>query len=383
MKIQAVCEETGLTDKAVRYYINEGLVTPKYTQNYLGRRSYNFSLEDISLLSDISILRKFGFTVPEIRAVIFDPAKSISIISQVKERKAADITNNEKSLNAMSHFDFENEYTVSQIAQILSEATETMMLPRSDNRINFGVLVRNVIYIITLILGAAMLMPALLFAYTGLSLIFEHRYPHCNIPLLTVSLLLIISPFIIIVVLSLLKVKKHSKPPIYAEAAYLLSYFCVLIGIVLFVIMSYSSISMTTNIDNYLDFGSGDHMELYEVPSFFPKEVFTKQESSKPKYMYRARREYMGYSAEVFAQWTLTESAFNTELARIDAYFKDNEEYEIINKGEYVCYTYTPENRYLSAGFAYNTETHTVRYYYSNFYYDPIGGELYWDSVKW
>ena len=36
MKIKTVCEKTGLTDRTIRYYIEEGLVSPSYTENYLG-----------------------------------------------------------------------------------------------------------------------------------------------------------------------------------------------------------------------------------------------------------------------------------------------------------------------------------------------------------
>ena len=50
MKIKAVCEATGLTDRTVRYYIEEGLLSPKYTENYLGRKNYDFSQQDIKNL---------------------------------------------------------------------------------------------------------------------------------------------------------------------------------------------------------------------------------------------------------------------------------------------------------------------------------------------
>ena len=39
MKIKQVCEQTGLTDRAIRYYIDEGLAAPAYTENYMGRRA--------------------------------------------------------------------------------------------------------------------------------------------------------------------------------------------------------------------------------------------------------------------------------------------------------------------------------------------------------
>ena len=54
MKIKAVCEATGLTDRAVRYYIDEGLIEPDYTENYHGRRNYDFSDEDVRALKRIA-----------------------------------------------------------------------------------------------------------------------------------------------------------------------------------------------------------------------------------------------------------------------------------------------------------------------------------------
>lgn len=38
MKIKEVCEKTGLTDRAIRYYIENGLVFPDKNENYAGHR---------------------------------------------------------------------------------------------------------------------------------------------------------------------------------------------------------------------------------------------------------------------------------------------------------------------------------------------------------
>lgn len=74
MKIKQVCELTGLTDRAIRFYIEEGLVTPAYTENYLGRKSFTFTEEDAQRLKDIIVLRKFGFSIEEIKLIQTDPA---------------------------------------------------------------------------------------------------------------------------------------------------------------------------------------------------------------------------------------------------------------------------------------------------------------------
>lgn len=59
MKIKAVCEHTGLSDRAVRLYIDSGLLSPDKTENYAGRRSFDFSQEDLSQLNRIAALRVY------------------------------------------------------------------------------------------------------------------------------------------------------------------------------------------------------------------------------------------------------------------------------------------------------------------------------------
>ena len=63
MKIKAVCEHTGLSDRAVRLYIDSGLLSPDKTENYAGRRSFDFSQEDLSRLNRIAALRAVGFSI--------------------------------------------------------------------------------------------------------------------------------------------------------------------------------------------------------------------------------------------------------------------------------------------------------------------------------
>ena len=48
MRIKSVCEFTDLTDRTIRYYIEEKLIFPAHTENYLGRRTYNFSEKDMN-----------------------------------------------------------------------------------------------------------------------------------------------------------------------------------------------------------------------------------------------------------------------------------------------------------------------------------------------
>lgn len=89
MKIKEVCKSTGLTDKAVRFYISCELICPNYTENYAGRKNYNFSNNDIDTLSKIAILRKYDFSVNDIKKILQDNSKATDIleehISEIRE----------------------------------------------------------------------------------------------------------------------------------------------------------------------------------------------------------------------------------------------------------------------------------------------------------
>lgn len=67
MRIKEVCRETGLTDKAVRFYINNHLINPTYSENYSGRRNYSFDDNDVEMLKMIALLRKYNFSINNIK----------------------------------------------------------------------------------------------------------------------------------------------------------------------------------------------------------------------------------------------------------------------------------------------------------------------------
>jgi len=73
-------KETGLTRKAIQYYENEGLVTPYIEEN--GYR--NYSQDDIKRLNDISIFRRLGLNLSEMKE-IFKGFSSLESIIRKKE----------------------------------------------------------------------------------------------------------------------------------------------------------------------------------------------------------------------------------------------------------------------------------------------------------
>ncbi len=73
MKMREVCARTGLTDRTVRYWTEQGLLAPcREEQN--GRLYFQFTEEDVAALERIALLRQAGFSIGQIGEMQRDPA---------------------------------------------------------------------------------------------------------------------------------------------------------------------------------------------------------------------------------------------------------------------------------------------------------------------
>lgn len=68
MKMREVCRRTGLTERTVRFYVEQGLLNP-VRDRMNGRTYLTFSEEDIQLLEDLATLRRAQFSISEIAAL--------------------------------------------------------------------------------------------------------------------------------------------------------------------------------------------------------------------------------------------------------------------------------------------------------------------------
>ena len=124
MKIKEICERTGLTDRTVRYYIEEGLISPFYTENYLGRKSFDFSEQDLERLKSISTLRAFGFTVEEIKRLLSEEGASQQIVDAVKKRTEESLDESQRRLGVLSALDGGEDADFSTLARKLSSSVD-------------------------------------------------------------------------------------------------------------------------------------------------------------------------------------------------------------------------------------------------------------------
>lgn len=89
MKMKEVCAAAGLTERAVRFYVQEQLVSPQ-SQRRGGRTWLDFSEADVERLHAIGTLRKAGFTIDEIRSMGRDfqnnaPAAAFALRRRLQE----------------------------------------------------------------------------------------------------------------------------------------------------------------------------------------------------------------------------------------------------------------------------------------------------------
>ncbi len=86
MLINAVCKECSLTKKAIEYYIEQNLISPVIQNN--GYR--DFSVEDITKLKKISVLRNLGLSVNDIRNVL--SSNTATALDEIYHKKALQMT---------------------------------------------------------------------------------------------------------------------------------------------------------------------------------------------------------------------------------------------------------------------------------------------------
>ena len=93
MKMKEVCDKTDLTERAVRFYVAKGLVSPELIVRN-DREYREYSREDVQTLRDISDLRKLSFSIEEILSMQKSPERIAEVLSvrRAALRKEINIT---------------------------------------------------------------------------------------------------------------------------------------------------------------------------------------------------------------------------------------------------------------------------------------------------
>ncbi|MBQ8382247.1 MAG: MerR family transcriptional regulator [Clostridia bacterium] len=395
MKIKTVCELTDLSDRAVRHYIQEGLIAPAYSENYLGRRAFDFSDADVRMLKDVAVLRKFGFSIPEIRQVQENPWNSWEIAQNLRERKRELIESEQTMLDALSGLEAGKAYTVAELATILSAPVRSTALPAADEQRSWKTELRLIWKdwilspVKTVGIGTITVLPLIAIIWRVIQSFKFYLYPILNsfALLLTVVALL---PSVAVLMLVIL-----DRDKIFRKTRYALVVICVLCipSNQFFSLFIFNS-SETTEPFNYRrvdQYCTANRDPFYYA--LFPWKMDDSlmfEPNWKPRYYY-GYYNFLGEVSDIYAEWQLTQEALEQERLRIAQLWKedqrsniasDSDKYQYITmqKGSYTCFIKyksldyndcDPNDPFAGNGirdhyvyyiFAYDDDTNTVRY---------------------
>ena len=136
MRIKEVCERTGLTDRAVRLYIDNGLVAPKQECNYMGRRSFVFSEEDIRILEAVATLRRADFSIADIIKMQLSPECLPDVVACHRKKLEEEITTKKNILFSLESYDDHSQKNYFDLATAISSSASRISIPKEDSGMN-------------------------------------------------------------------------------------------------------------------------------------------------------------------------------------------------------------------------------------------------------
>ena len=330
MKIGAVCEQTGLTDRTVRYYTEEGLLNPSFTKNYLGRKTFDFSEEDVAMLKDIALLRKYGFAIPEIKSILEDPAKSVEIIEALRQKKQETIQSEQELLDVLLSLEKGKSYTVPELAQALNTPKlEETELPKEGKPSCLIMLCKIYFWWVCAPLTMMVLigLPMVLWTWES-TYLYKKYYPDFGtyvmcaigwfIPVLSAAAMIFLEAK-----------RERMNPNTRYVMIILLTLFQTFFGLGGVVVASIGAggppfYSETENLDHYMILGDLEQRTIDEgAELLFPKEIPQYALGNEGQPCPETTRYYnyvdgrLGSKYEVFTQWRLTEEDLEAEKSRI------------------------------------------------------------------
>ncbi|MBQ3519729.1 MAG: MerR family transcriptional regulator [Clostridia bacterium] len=380
MKIKAVCEQTGLTDRAVRYYIEEEILHPSFTENYLGRKTYDFSDADVQMLSDIAVLRKFGFSVAQIKEMQTCPEKTYSIAQDLKNEKKEIINTQQELLTSLEQLNSHEAYTLEKLAFALKNPTKDKDIPKEDNR--FRMLKATVRMIAKTAIALIACMPVFLFLFALTDSLIMFQYPKVSTAALFTNLATLLPSVACFVLLN-----KKTKCGKTGRSITLI--ICTVLCVLILPITWFCSIDMicTSQTTDFSDYRTFDQKCSVSQADYFldmlPEEPPFDITSPGDIDLYHAEYYYdftyiLDPTESVFISWTLPQADFDKEIKRVKSLIKEYEtemsvlcyDYREIKMNDFICLVYysgckpftkneAPHTHWI---FAYNEKTNEVRY---------------------
>ena len=387
MKMKEVLAQTGLTDRAVRLYIDNGLIAPDIEENYSGRKNIEFSQTDIDRLKNIALLRKIGFSIPDIKEISQGSENTKTIIEAFIQQKQENIESDTLILEQIKNISLDSKITMESLCLQLSSAAENKQVPKEDLQLPKEEKRRREDYIAIAIIG--IIAPLIIMT----TLILLRCVGHKNLVFDFETIMMYIhlfSGWFIIIVLSLVmllinrpkfvsekkqRIRKHLSRILFSINTFVV--FAAMGGSSLALMLAMHTQEYTTDPNDYMSLGSYyGSVEKEEILKVFPSEIPESQvmynglfkDKYKPSTVYYYHNmESLDDVSDIFAQWQLPRKEFLEEVK-----LKQSSAVETVKKGNWIiCYYIgneaeeAKEGYYNVLAFAYNENSLTVRYMYS------------------
>ena len=115
MLLSEVAKQVNLTKRAIKYYEEQGLL--HVTKDANGYR--NYSEEHLNILKEISVYRKLGISIADIKKTL--ETRNLSLLEQIYEEKSKNLSEETKELEALKHF--LSEQNVDEISAVVDYRT--------------------------------------------------------------------------------------------------------------------------------------------------------------------------------------------------------------------------------------------------------------------
>lgn len=137
MKMKEVCARTGLTERTIRFYVEEELIHPQ--MSLVNGREYRYYSEwDVAELTTIADLRKLFFSIEEIKRMKQTPDNISEVLKVYKETATEDVQAKTAILHVLDQIDLSRLNSVDSLAQRLRGISLNLPLPNRDIAPNFG-----------------------------------------------------------------------------------------------------------------------------------------------------------------------------------------------------------------------------------------------------
>lgn len=338
MKIKEVIEKTGLTDRAIRLYINEGLAAPSIEESYSGRKSIEFSESDVERLKNVAVLRKAGFSISDIRSMVDNKSTAKDVVEKFIEQTENNIAHETQIVEKLKGISFDEEVTLEIICESLSAEVEKKEVPREDVKLTVA---EKMLKILTIVLSCSLLAVAVYAFVICCLIVFDVRYIKLteDIGMITASLFylgwVVIAVLLITVISKNIGKRFNRKTKGSSWGLLILSAVGSAGMIIITFFWLFCTItpvySQTTDPENYLKLD--ETLQEYvkeDYPNYFlgdvafdvfPKRIPRNAKAYNPdsiRYFYEYRPCWDGYygSYDIFAEWVLLPSDY--EKAKSD-----------------------------------------------------------------